>query len=254
MAKGRVLSRSEARDRSVNELPPWGIVGWHRLFAQCDDDGRHIADADVLKPLLFPRNHDVKEADVTEMVAEWASKGLVVAYADGDSTIIQILKWNKHQTIRKDRYTPSDLTPPPGYSLVNDEWKPCGNQVATTPQPLAAPDLDLNLNENLDLDVNVAAVATLSTPTPRGDIGVVGREYERLTGHLCPSVEFVALCADHPTDRINEAISRGVGAGKTSASYIAGICRGLAAEGWKAPPVLTAVPNPYFGMCGEVQA
>lgn len=85
----------------------------------------------------------------------------------------------------------------------------------------------------------------------RGDVSVVSAEYERLTGCTSPGTTLVALCADHPTERCVEAIGRGVRAGKTSMSYIAGIARGLAAEGWTPPPTLTAVPDPFFGLCGE---
>ena len=66
-----------------------------------------------------------------------------------------------------------------------------------------------------------------------GDIAIVGREYERMTGQTCPSAQFVALCADHPTERIMEGIRLAAEGGKADARYIGGIVRRLAKEAWE---------------------
>lgn len=85
----------------------------------------------------------------------------------------------------------------------------------------------------------------------RGDIGIVATEWERLTGTTAPGTPLLALCADHPTERILEAIRQSATAGKVNVSYTTGIARRLAAEGWKPDMIPTPVPNAYRGLCGE---
>jgi hypothetical protein len=96
----------------------------------------------------------------------------------------------------------------------------------------------------VDGEVERAGNAREDVP-PRGDMVVVATEYERLTGNTCSSAVFAKLCADHPTDRLIEAVRVAAERGKTGVGYIRGIAQSLASEGWKPPPVLTDVPNAF---------
>ncbi len=63
-----------------------------------------------------------------------------------------------------------------------------------------------------------------------GNIVEVSKAFERYTGSTAPNM--LALCADHPTDRLIEAIRLAADAGKPNVSYIRGVARRLASEGW----------------------
>lgn len=63
-----------------------------------------------------------------------------------------------------------------------------------------------------------------------GNIVEVSKAFERHTGSTAPNM--LALCADHPTDRLIEAIRLAADAGKPNVSYIRGVARRLASEGW----------------------
>jgi len=63
-----------------------------------------------------------------------------------------------------------------------------------------------------------------------GNLVEVSKAFERYTG--CTAPNMVALCADHPTDRLIEAIRLAADAGKSNIGYIRGVARRLASEGW----------------------
>ena len=97
-----------------------------------------------------------------------------------------------------------------------------------------------------DTDTEDPAKTAVSSAA-RGEIAIVGPEFERLTGQVVPEQAFVAMCADHPTDRLLEAVRRATQGGNSRPGYIAAIARDLAAKGWRAPAALTTDPNQYEG-------
>jgi len=107
----------------------------------------------------------------------------------------------------------------------------------------------LDLDPDPDLKIPTPSAREASSPV--GDIAIVGKEWERLTGQNAPAHSLIALCATHPTERIVEGIRRASEAGKPKAAYVAGIVRGLAAENWTPEIITSSEPNPYFGLCGE---
>ena len=78
----------------------------------------------------------------------------------------------------------------------------------------------------------------------RGDLAIVGAAYERSTGHTVDQAVF-ALCREHPTDRLLEAIRRATVAGKTSTAYIGAVAQGLVRDRWKPEPVIVSEPDAY---------
>ena len=126
MANRRMLSKSittSLKLAMVESIEAKLLFTW--LIPHCDDDGRIQGDVRVIKGLVFPM-----ETFGCHLVDTWLRElnhvGLLWWYADiltGDK-YIQILKWDDHQTIRKDRRTPSKL---PSYNkdlhTMSTEWQ-----------------------------------------------------------------------------------------------------------------------------------
>lgn len=219
------------------ELPPHTRLLFAGLWCHCDREGRCVDDPRRIRAAVFPYETGL---DVDAMLTELARAGFIDRYEISGQALICVPGFLEHQQPHKNE-TASVLPPPLDGSPKDSQRTTKGNTCHPVSIPVPVP---------VPVPVSVCPT-TENAPTPRGDLAIVGGEYERMTGHTVPGTTLVALCADHPTDRCIEAIGRGVRAGKTSLSYIAGIARGLAAEGWTAPPALTAVPDPFFGLCGE---
>jgi hypothetical protein len=82
------------------------------------------------------------------------------------------------------------------------------------------------------------------TCAPEGDIAQVGTAFERYTGKTAP-LGLVALCADHPTSHLIEAIRLASENGKSAIPYIRGIAQRLVADGWKPEPSIVSEPGQY---------
>jgi hypothetical protein len=69
------------------------------LWTHCDDGGRHPAMPKAIKGKVFPA--DTTSADqVTEMLKELVTNGLVVAYPAGEMTMLEIVNWGQWQRIK----------------------------------------------------------------------------------------------------------------------------------------------------------
>jgi len=72
---------------------------------------------------------------VEELRNKCAGAGLIRLYTNGTQELLDIPGWHKHQHIRKDRYTPSELPSPEDCKPLATKGQPSGNQLATSGLP-----------------------------------------------------------------------------------------------------------------------
>lgn len=129
----RMITSDINFNEKVASLPDAGRLLIIGIFINADDDGRLRASAKYLKAHIFPYDAD----KTIEQVQGWRDNceeaGLIRVYANGDKELLDIPGWLDHQTIRRDRYSPSKL---PKF----EDCQPSGNHVTTTPQPKLSKD------------------------------------------------------------------------------------------------------------------
>ena len=165
------------------------------------------------------------------------------------------IRWQPHATDpRKGRYvdTLGEMAPTLGAKAPGPESaQVSGGRVAQalgndSPTPPVLDRTELNGTEP-DCAVLVVAPAAKDAHA-RADVVEVSKAYERFTGTTAPNL--TALCADHPTSRIVEAIRKAADSGHApTPAFIRSITQRLAAERWKAPPTITSESNPYSQIC-----
>lgn len=82
------------------------------LFTECDDTGRGVADARVLKGRLWPQDDDVDPKKVEECLDELSLTGHIVLYVVEDKKYYAILSFEKHQSAEYRRGKPKWPEPP----------------------------------------------------------------------------------------------------------------------------------------------
>ncbi|HUW21125.1 MAG TPA: hypothetical protein VMW41_00480 [Candidatus Bathyarchaeia archaeon] len=125
MAKARMLHTKISVSIQVNRLtlPARLLFSW--MIPHADDEGRLKGDPEYIKATVTPMTRwSFKK--IGEYLNEIKDKGLIYYWQENGEWFIEFIKWNEHQTIRKDRFIRSNL---PSYSKKND------NQVADTCQP-----------------------------------------------------------------------------------------------------------------------
>lgn len=125
MAKARMLHTKISVSVQVNRLtlPARLLFTW--MIPHADDEGRLKGDPEYIKATVTPMTRwSFKK--IGEYLNEIKDKELIYYWQENGEWFIEFIKWNEHQTIRKDRFIRSNL---PSYSKKND------NQVANTCQP-----------------------------------------------------------------------------------------------------------------------
>lgn len=211
------------------------------LWNLCFDNWTMEYKPRSIKRELFGFDDDVTPEVLDSWVHEIAASGRIVFFEHEGRACIWLPKCHEHQ--RVDKPQPSPIPEP----------QECSENVLGMVQEHSGSRACARIPSSPILSLSSSSPKTLREPVenPTGDMAVVAAEYERLTSNtVAPSV-FAKLCAAHPTDRLIEAIRVAAEKGKPTPAYIGGIARSLAAEGWKPEPVLTAVPNAFYGLCGE---
>ena len=166
MAKARMLHTKISVSVQVNRLslPARLLFSW--LIPHADDEGRLNGDPEFIKARVVPMTKwSFKK--IREYLEEIKNQRLIYYWQENDEWFIEFIKWNDHQTIRKNRFKPSSL---PSYSKEND------SQVATKCQPInnqKTPQSNIsesNLNEVNKSEVNENSVADKSSYKGNGNI------------------------------------------------------------------------------------
>jgi len=132
MAKARMLHTKISVSVQVNRLslPARLLFSW--MIPHADDEGRLNGDPEFIKAMIVPMTKwSFKK--IGEYLEEIKNQGLIYYWQENGERFIEFIKWNEHQTIRKNRFKPSSL---PSYSKKNDsqlatKCQPVGNQKTT---------------------------------------------------------------------------------------------------------------------------
>jgi len=155
MAKARMLHKKISVSIQVNELslPAKLLFSW--MIPHADDQGRLRGNPEYIKAVVVPMTRwSFKK--IKEYLNETANKGLIYYWQEKNEWFIEFVKWDKHQTIRKDRFIPSDL---PSYSKQNDNQVTTDCQPSNNQEPTQANGIKTNINECNQSEVNKISVA-----------------------------------------------------------------------------------------------
>lgn len=152
MAKARMLHKKISVSLQVNKLtlPTRLLFTW--MIPHADDEGRMKGDPESIKATVVPM---VKWSfkKIREYLEEIKSKGLIYYWQENNEWFIEFVKWNEHQTIRKDRFISSNL---PSYSKRDDNQttpscQPSGNQETTQANASESNPSEVNKSESNEI-------------------------------------------------------------------------------------------------------
>lgn len=130
MASGRIIHKDLFLNEDLSELNVEERFLYIGTIVFSDDDGRMKASPIYLKASIFPLDTKLPIEKIKLWRDNLASKNLIGLYLAGGKEYIFHPNWTKWQSLRKDRYHPSDCPNP-------DKNLPLGNQLATIGQPSA---------------------------------------------------------------------------------------------------------------------
>lgn len=107
----RILKESICTSENIDQLTPFQETFFYRLMVNCDDYGRMDARPKVLSSKLFPLR-DIRINQITDALRALSSAELVVLYEENGHPFLQMITWDRHQTIRakKSKYPAPDST------------------------------------------------------------------------------------------------------------------------------------------------
>ena len=152
MAKARMLHKKISVSVQVNRLtlPARLLFTW--MIPHADDEGKMKGDPEFIKATVVPM---VKWSfkKILEYLEEIQDKRLIYYWQENGEWFIEFIKWNEHQVIRKDRFTPSDL---PSYPKKNDNKKvdicqPTDNQEPTQANGIESNPREFNKSESNEI-------------------------------------------------------------------------------------------------------
>lgn len=107
MARIRTIKPDFFTSLTVEEIDdPWARLTFIGLWTHCDDEGRCVDDARLIKGALYALNDRVS-ADVEVDLKTLGSLGLIHRYAVNGRRYIEVAGWAEHQRIN--RPTPSKI-------------------------------------------------------------------------------------------------------------------------------------------------
>lgn len=95
----RVIKESIRTSDSINELSWFEECLFYRLMVSCDDYGRFDGRIAIIKGACFPLK-DVTNRDIEKGLNKLVAVGLVGHYTVEEKPYLQLLAWDKHQSIR----------------------------------------------------------------------------------------------------------------------------------------------------------
>lgn len=146
MAEKRMFSLSVVDTDWFLDLPLSTQALYFHLNMRADDDGFVDAPNSIVRKIGASKN------DFDLLVA----KRYVLKFESG---IIVIKHWRMHNTIRQDRYKPTQFQEELKTLSIKEnksytDWQPSGNQVATKCGQNVSADIDIDLDIDKELDIN----------------------------------------------------------------------------------------------------
>lgn len=105
----RILKESIRTSDSINQLSWLEEVLFYRLMVSCDDYGRFDGRIAIIKGTCFPLK-DITVKDIEKALNKLVAVGLVGHYEVAEKPYLQLLAWERHQTVRakKSKYPSAD--------------------------------------------------------------------------------------------------------------------------------------------------
>lgn len=131
----RIIKESICTSDTLNALPWFEQVFFHRLTVVCDDYGRFDARPKILKSRLFPLRDDVDAATIDAAIQALHQAGLIQLYQVEDKPYLYLTTWEKYQRVRAKR----SKYPPPADTcrhLPADDGKCPRNPIQSNPNPI----------------------------------------------------------------------------------------------------------------------
>lgn len=149
MARIRTIKPEFFTSLSVASLELAARLTFVGLWTHCDDEGRCVDEARLIKAALWPLD-DRTAADVERDLYALAASGLITRYEVGGRRYLAVSGWAEHQRIN--RPTPSRIPPPPKRThggLSESSVSPHPNPPSGANEPSRQPEMsDLNLGGN----------------------------------------------------------------------------------------------------------
>ena len=139
----RIIKESICTSDTLNALPWFEQVFFHRLTVVCDDYGRFDARPKILKSRLFPLRDDVGAAAINAAIQALHQAGLIQLYQVEDKPYLYLTTWNKYQRVRakRSKYPPPDDT---CCHLTADDVKCPRNPIQSESNPNPNPNTEDN--------------------------------------------------------------------------------------------------------------
>lgn len=134
----RILKESICRSDSIDSLSWFEEVLFYRLIVVCDDYGRYDGRIPIIKGSCFPLK-SITDKDLEKSLNKLSAVGLVALYTVDGKPYLQLVAWEKHQTVRakKSKY----------------------------PQPVTC-EKEIQTPENICMQMNVNVPVIQSNPNP----------------------------------------------------------------------------------------
>ena len=116
MARIRTIKPDFFTSLNVARLSFLGRLTFIGLWTYCDDEGRGVAQPELVKAALFPLDADVDAAAIGDVLIDLDGLELIQLYDAGRKPLLQVCGWAEHQRISHP--SKSTLAPPPE-RLVN---------------------------------------------------------------------------------------------------------------------------------------
>lgn len=134
----RIIKDSIRTSKSVNSLSDFQFRTWAYLITYVDDYGRGSADPEILKGFVFPRRKSVTEQQISKVLADLATVGMITLYEVDGESFLCFPNWDKHQRIQ----TKKSKFPAPQESTVNHRETP--PESGSNPNPESEFEIEAN--------------------------------------------------------------------------------------------------------------
>jgi len=139
MATRRMLHNKISLSIQVNRLPLKARLLFTWMISHADDEGRLKGNPSYVRAKVLPMTQWADE-EIKKYLVKMREEGLIHYWQVEDDWFIEFVKWEDHQTLRKDRFNPSNL---PSFEKKKTEekkqekrnGKQNDNQMATKCQP-----------------------------------------------------------------------------------------------------------------------
>jgi len=188
MARIRTIKPEFFTSLTVADLTPEQRLTFIGLWTHCDDEGRAVDDARLIKAAVWPLD-DRTAADVEGDLAALTESSLITRYTLNRKPYMQVNGWREHQRIN--RPTPSKLPAPEQGETTPTPPPTSGNDDSPAPQAQLSEDSRPERNReqgreqgtgNRDLEPSAPAPQLPDTAQLREDV-------ERVCTHLADRIE-----------------------------------------------------------------